>query len=328
MKEAKYYEKLEDGRIHCLLCPHHCKISPGKVGICRVRKNLQGILSSQSYGIISSWGLDPIEKKPLYHYYPGRHIFSIGSVGCNFRCKFCQNWQIAQRTQVSAVEMSPGEVVEEALRQPENLGIAYTYNEPTVGYEFVLECAEIARKRGLKNVLITNGFMEKEPLEELLPYIDAMNIDVKGYTEAFYRDMTSGSLGAVKQTVERACAQCHVEITTLVIPGMNDEDSEIRDMAGWLSGLRRDIPLHLSRYFPSYQLDIRETPVTTVERARQVALEHLDYVYTGNGADPGSGDTYCPRCGNPVISRRGYRVKIHLSKGRCPHCGEAIAVIM
>jgi pyruvate formate lyase activating enzyme len=260
--------------------------------------------------------MDPIEKKPLYHFFPGSWIFSVGSFGCNFRCKFCQNWQIAQLTEVPTEEISAEELVNVASRQKDNIGIAYTYNEPTIWYEYVIECASLARKKGLKNVLVTNGFIEKEPLEKLLPFIDAMNIDVKAYTEDFYRDITFGKLSPVKRTVEIAQKSCHVEITTLLIPGMNDGEDEVEALAKWLASLRKDIPLHLTRYFPNFKLDLPPTPVETIRRAREIAMKYLDYVYTGNVVDEEGSNTYCPKCGELLIARQGYDVEV-LGGAKC-----------
>lgn len=310
MKEAMFYEKIEKGFVQCFLCPHHCRIAPGKAGTCRVRKNIEGKLYTVNYARLSSWGMDPIEKKPLYHFYPGSWIFSAGSFGCNFRCKFCQNWQIAQLTEVPTEEVKAEELVEVAAKQRDNIGIAYTYNEPTIWYEYVIESAGLAKERGLKNVLVTNGFIEEKPLEEILPYVDAMNIDVKSYTENFYRDMTFGRLSPVKRTVEIAHERCHVEITTLLIPGMNDGEDEVEALAKWLSSLRKDIPLHLNRYFPNYKLDLPPTPVETIKRAREIAMKYLDYVYMGNVSDEEGSNTYCPKCGKLLIERRGYDIKM------------------
>jgi pyruvate formate lyase activating enzyme len=316
MKEALFFERTENGMVHCFLCPHHCRIAPGRAGTCRVRKNIDGTLYSANYAKVSSWGMDPIEKKPLYHFFPGSWIFSVGSFGCNFRCKFCQNWQIAQLTEVPTEEISAEELVNVASRQKDNIGIAYTYNEPTIWYEYVIECASLARKKGLKNVLVTNGFIEKEPLEKLLPFIDAMNIDVKAYTEDFYRDITFGKLSPVKRTVEIAQKSCHVEITTLLIPGMNDGEDEVEALAKWLASLRKDIPLHLTRYFPNFKLDLPPTPVETIQRARKIAMKYLDYVYTGNVVDEEGSNTYCPKCGKLLIVRRGYDVEV-LGGAKC-----------
>jgi len=316
MKEALFFERTENGMVHCFLCPHHCRIAPGRAGTCRVRKNKDGTLYSANYAKVSSWGMDPIEKKPLYHFFPGSWIFSVGSFGCNFRCKFCQNWQIAQLTEVPTEEISAEELVNVASRQKGNIGIAYTYNEPTIWYEYVIECARLAREKGLKNVLVTNGFIEKEPLEKLLPFIDAMNIDVKAYTEDFYTDITFGKLSPVKRTVEIAQKSCHVEITTLLIPGMNDGEDEVEALAKWLASLRKDIPLHLTRYFPNFKLDLPPTPVETIRRARKIAMKHLDYVYTGNVVDEEGSNTYCPKCGELLIARRGYDVEV-LGGAKC-----------
>lgn len=316
MKEALFFERTENGMVHCFLCPHHCRIAPGRAGTCRVRKNIDGTLYSANYAKVSSWGMDPIEKKPLYHFFPGSWIFSVGSFGCNFRCKFCQNWQIAQLTEVPTEEISAEELVNVASRQKDNIGIAYTYNEPTIWYEYVIECARLAREKGLKNVLVTNGFIEKEPLEKLLPFIDAMNIDVKAYTEDFYTDITFGKLSPVKRTVEIAQKSCHVEITTLLIPGMNDGEDEVEALAKWLASLRKDIPLHLTRYFPNFKLDLPPTPVETIRRARKIAMKYLDYVYTGNVVDEEGSNTYCPKCGELLIARRGYDVEV-LGGAKC-----------
>jgi len=327
MREAVYYEQSAGGYVNCFLCPHHCTIAQGRVGTCRVRKNIDGKLYSINYGRISSWAMDPIEKKPLYHFYPGSIIFSVGSIGCNFRCKFCQNWRIAQCTDVPTQELAPEELVKVAKRQAGNIGIAYTYNEPTIWYEYVLDCAKLARQEGLKNVLVTNGFIEKDPLEAILPYIDAMNIDMKAFSDNFYRDLTYGRLSPVKQTVEIAKSMCHVEITTLIIPGMNDGSDEIEELAKWLSSLSKDIPLHLSRYFPNYKLDLPPTPIDSIRAARDIAMKYLNYVYTGNIADDVGSNTYCPTCGKPVITRKGYLTYSKVRDNKCPYCNSSVSLI-
>jgi pyruvate formate lyase activating enzyme len=327
MKEAMHYIKKDDNTVNCNLCPHHCRISPGHTGICRVRENIDGKLYAVNYGRVSSWALDPIEKKPLYHFYPGSMIFSVGSLGCNFRCKFCQNWQIAQFTEVPTHEISAKELVDAAIRQVNNIGIAYTYNEPTIWFEYIMECAKLARHEGLKNVLITNGFIEKEPLREILPYIDAMNIDIKAFREDFYKGLISGRLSPVKETVEEAQAKCHVEITTLMIPGMNDGDEEIEALSKWLSSLRKDIPLHLTRYFPNYKLDIPPTSIEKIKKARDIAMRRLDYVYTGNVIDKTGNNTYCPKCGKLIVKRGGYRIQVEVKDKKCPDCEKAISLV-
>lgn len=283
-KEAYYYEKLDDKGVHCRLCPHGCRIRPGNVGVCQVRKNIDGVLYSLNYGRIASIALDPIEKKPLYHFYPGSQILSAGTFGCNFKCSFCQNWSIAQDVP-DTVWMTPEQLVEKAveLKNHGNIGIAYTYNEPSIWYEFVIEASKLAKKKDLVNVLVTNGFISIEPLRELLPYIDAMNIDVKAFTERFYKKICQGSLGHVKAAVEEAAFRCHVEVTTLVIPDLNDSVEEIDELASWLASISSEIPLHLSRFFPNYLMsDKSPTPIETLKAARSQALKYLKHVHLGN----------------------------------------------
>ncbi|MBP1744467.1 MAG: Radical domain protein [Firmicutes bacterium] len=287
LKEAMYYEKQPDGSTKCVLCPHNCMISPGRTGICGVRKNIGGVLYSLIYEKVSSIAFDPIEKKPLYKFHPGTFILSAGSVGCNFRCPFCQNYSIA-RAEPEKVETSAitsGQLVSKALSLMEqgNIGIAYTYNEPTIWYEYVYETARLAKEKGLVNVLVTNGFINPEPLENLLPYIDAMNIDLKGYSEGFYRDVVKGRLESVKNTIRLAAGKCHVEVTTLVIPGLNDSPEEMEEMAKWLASVSPDIPLHLSRFFPRYMMQDRPmTPIKTLSELENIASRYLNNVYMGN----------------------------------------------
>lgn len=326
MWEAMYYEKIKDQKVQCHLCPHNCSISQNMKGICGVRKNVDGILHSLNYGKITSMAQDPIEKKPLYHFYPGSDILSVGSFGCNFRCSFCQNWQIAQRTDIPAKYIAPSELIKIALSQKNNIGIAYTYNEPSIWYEYVYESSKLAKNAGLVNVLVTNGFIEKKPLKDILPYIDAMNIDVKAFNEDFYKKHSSGSLAPVKETVDLAQKHCHVEITTLLIPGLNDDESTIVNLSKWISSLSKDIPLHLTRYFPNYQLDISPTPTKTVYEARDIASKYLNYVYVGNIATSIGNNTYCPQCGMIVIRRQGYKIASFLENRRCKHCGNLIPI--
>lgn len=284
MKEAMYGLKAQENRVRCQLCPHRCTIDPGEMGICRARKNVDGTLYSMNYGYIASLSLDPIEKKPLKRFRSGSLILSAGTYGCNLKCAFCQNWSIAHSTP-ETVECTPAGLVDQALKLlPQgNIGIAYTYNEPSIWYEFVLETARLAKEKGLCNVLVTNGFIEPEPLRQLIPYLDAMNIDVKAFTPEFYLRVCKGSLEAVRKTVEFAVSRCHVEITTLIIPGMNDSMEEIDRLAAWLASLSQDIPLHLTRFFPNYRMsDLTPTPVSILQEAEKVASRHLRYVYLGN----------------------------------------------
>ncbi len=284
MKRALFFEKMENDRVHCYLCPHNCVIKPGSTGVCRVRKNTGGDLYSLNYARIASLSMDPIEKKPLSRFHPGSMILSAGTFGCNLKCSFCQNWSIAHKD-ADTVEMPPEQLVNKALeyKKAGNIGIAYTYNEPSIWYEYVYDCAAMANKRGLLNVLVTNGFIGEKPLMELLPYIDAMNIDVKAFTADFYKEICKAALENVKKTVELAAPHCHVEVTTLVIPGLNDSVEEIAELSAWLASISTAIPLHLSRFFPNYRMTDRPpTPLQTLERARRKASEYLEYVYLGN----------------------------------------------
>lgn len=285
--EAMFYNKLEHQRVHCYLCPHNCNIPRDGRGICGVRKNIDGILYSLNYGEISSIGMDPIEKKPLYRFHPGSYILSVGSVGCNLKCPFCQNHSIAQvkPEEIHTHQAESDEIVAKALdlRKQGNIGIAYTYNEPSIWYEFVYETARKAQEEGLLNVLVTNGYISEEPLKQILPYIDAMNIDLKAYNDKFYHELVKGGLEEVRETIRRASGQCHVEITTLVIPGWNDSVEEMNEMAAWLASLSPDIPLHLSRYFPKYLMTERPpTSMDSLIELRKTAENHLKYVYLGN----------------------------------------------
>jgi len=324
MHPAKYYNVGTERQIQCQLCPHRCRLKDGQTGLCRVRRNVGGELYSTNYGACSALAVDPIEKKPLFHFYPGSEIFSVGTVGCNFACQFCQNWHIAQG-EPKTYQISPAALVKQALDVGgENIGIAYTYSEPGVWFEYVLDTAALAHRYRLKNVMVTNGFINPEPLTELLPYIDALNIDVKAFTETFYHCYCRGGLAAVKQTVELAARHSHVEVTTLIIPGLNDSEDEIAELAEWLANIRPDIPLHLSRYFPNYKLDLPPTPLASLERAYQTAKRYLSYVYIGNVFDSRM-NTHCPRCQTVVIDRLRGKSRLTPAKA-CPQCGQAISI--
>jgi len=324
MREAMFYEKLED-MVNCHLCPQDCKIPNGGIGFCRVRKNIAGKLYSLNYGRITAIAMDPVEKKPLYHFYPGKFILSVGSFGCNFKCGFCQNWTIAHGDP-EAYFIEPDKLVRIALNEKNNIGIAYTYNEPSIWYEFVIECAKKARDVGLKNVLVTNGYISEAPLLEILPYIDAMNIDVKAFNEKFYRNICKGNIENVKRTVEIAHSRCHIELTTLVIPDFNDDEKEMEEMFKWVSSLNPNIPHHLSRFYPNYKMSGEITPLEKLIRIRDIAKRYLNYVYIGNvpGIDNNS---YCPRCGNLLVKRIFYDVEMVGLKGdRCENCKKIINI--
>lgn len=287
LKEAIFYEKIEHGRTHCFLCPHNCIIPKDRRGICGVRSNMDGTLYTLNYGRITSIGVDPIEKKPLNRFHPGAYILSVGSVGCNLKCPFCQNHSIA-RVKPEEIHMhhaSSDDIIAKAvsLKKEGNIGIAFTYNEPTIWYEFVYETARKTKEQGLLNVLVTNGYISQEPLKQILPYIDAMNIDLKAFNERFYKELVKGGLEDVKETIKQSAAKCHVEVTTLVIPGWNDSMEEMEEMAQWLSSLSADIPLHLSRYFPKFEMtDKPPTSLNTLTELKRTAERYLNHVYLGN----------------------------------------------
>ena len=282
---ARFWSAGDDGAVRCELCPRRCHIAENGVGACGARVNCGAELVAGAYGLVTSISIDPIEKKPLYMFHPGTHILSIGSYGCNFRCPFCQNSNIsieyADARRASRI-LPPDDLAALAVQTESrgNIGVAYTYNEPLINYEYVRDCAEAVRREGLKNVLVTNGCINSEPLAELLPYIDAMNIDLKAFTHDFYKKI-GGSLDAVLETITASRERCHVEITTLVIPGENDDD--IQEIAAWLASIDPSIPLHLSRFFPRYRYSDRTpTPRETILRLQETAQSHLKHVFAGN----------------------------------------------
>ena len=273
-------------KTHCELCFHHCALNEGQTGLCRARACQDGKIVCLNYGKLTSLALDPIEKKPLRRFHPGSLILSVGSFGCNLRCPFCQNHEISMAgdSGIPTVEVSPEQLAAKAaeLVPHGNIGVAYTYNEPLIGYEYVQDCASLVHEQGMVNVLVTNGTVEEEPWRALLPLIDASNIDLKGFTPAWYRQL-GGNLETVKRSIALAAERCHVEVTTLLIPGENDSEEEIRELARWLASISSEIPLHLSRFFPQYQMvDRLPTPVEQVYRLAEAARGYLSYVYTGN----------------------------------------------
>ena len=275
-----------DERIVCSLCPHHCRLAEGETGFCRARMNEGGAIRCKNYGRLTSVALDPIEKKPLYHFHPGSFILSVGSFGCNLRCPFCQNYAISMADgQSETQDVTPAELASLAhdlSRRPHgNLGVAFTYNEPLLSYEFIMDAAPLLHERGLSVVLVTNGMIAPAPLEALLPHVDAMNIDLKGWQPDFYRRL-GGDLAAVKHTIARAVKSCHVEVTTLVIPCQNDSASDMEEEARWLASLHPDLPLHISRYFPRWHENTPATPIETIERLAAIARKHLRFVHKGN----------------------------------------------
>jgi pyruvate formate lyase activating enzyme len=274
--------------------------------------------------------MDPIEKKPLYHFYPGTMVLSLGTIGCNFTCVFCQNWTISQANikDVQVEELSPEKAIQLVL-QNNSPGVCYTYSEPLIWYEYILDTAKLAKKNNLKNILVTNGFINREPLIKLLPFIDAINIDLKSFRNSFYQKYCKGNLSPVLRTIELSKEYCHIEITNLIIPGLNDSEQEIKEMVDWISSLSKYIPLHFSRYFPCYKMNISETPISTLYKARDIAQKKLKYVYVGNIRDEEANTTYCGNCKELLIKRMGYNiVNLGLDKnGKCKFCGEKVARI-
>ncbi len=324
---ALYFTSLGDEKVRCELCPHHCVLSEGQIGLCLTRKNQDGIMELMNYGQITSIAIDPIEKKPLFHFNPSDKILSVGSFGCNMKCAFCQNWEISQQM-APTKRVLPEQLVSIAVERGSK-GIAYTYNEPFVWFEFVLDTSRIAAREGLYNVLVTNGLVEKEPLNLLLQSIHAMNIDLKAFDESIYRRL-GGDLETVKQTIERSVKYgIHVEVTTLVVPGINDDMKQLENEFKWLADLNRSLPLHLSRYFPNYKMADPPTSVEGLIDIYNLARQYLDFVYIGNLWDPRYESTVCPDCGTTVVTRRGYDVQITAldSEGRCKKCGKKIARI-
>ena len=326
MREVIHYERREQNLTACRLCPKLCSIREGKYGFCGVRQNRGGTLFATNYGKVSSCALDPIEKKPLYHFYPGSCILSFGSAGCNLRCGFCQNWSIAQGDPPTR-EVSPAEAVELARLQRErgypNTGIAYTYNEPLMWYEYVLDTAVLAWEAGLKNVLVTNGYINETPLLELLPYIDAMNIDVKGFTDKYYRESCKGSLEPVLRTVEIARTRCHVELTTLLVTGLNDSEEEISRLVEWVASLTRRYPCISPAISRTITWTSRPHPETLQKARRSPCPGWPTSISETPQLD--AGDTICPRCGETLIVRMGYTTRAAgLERKKCRACGREI----
>jgi len=332
MKEAWLYEKLDGGRVRCHLCAHRCKIADGETGICGVRQNRQGVLYSLVYARPISQAVDPIEKKPLFHFYPGTTSYSVATVGCNFRCRFCQNADISQmprdQGRIVGRHVPPEDIVEDALATGCR-SISYTYTEPTVFFEYTRDIAVLARRAGLANNYVTNGYMTAEMLEIFYPYLDAANVDLKAFRDEFYRQQCGARLQPVLDSLRLMKQQgIWVEITTLVIPGLNDDPGELRELAAFIAQeLGVDTPWHVSRFHPMYKmLDRGSTPVQTLERAWAIGKEvGLRYVYLGNVLGAREEHTYCWNCGKRVIARFGFSVRERrVRDGKCEYCGAAI----
>lgn len=331
MKEAMFYEQLQDNRVRCGLCRFRCLISDGARGHCGVRENEDGILYSLVYGKLCAENVDPIEKKPFFHFQPGSRSYSIATVGCNFRCRHCQNYEISQvekETPIRGVARTPAEVVKKAVAHGCS-SIAYTYTEPTIFFEFAYDTARLAREAGLKNIFVTNGYITPEALATIAPWLDAANIDLKGFSEEFYRDVVQARLSEVLDSIIEYRKQgIWIELTTLIIPGLNDAETELQQLAAFIvANLGVDTPWHVSQFYPTYKLTDRpRTPVATLRKAREIGrAAGLRYVYEGNVPGEGGENTWCPSCAALLIERYGFAIGTNrIRNGACPDCGTAI----
>jgi len=328
MREAVLYRPLEEGKVECYLCNHRCIISDSKRGICGVRENREGKLYTLVYGRAISLNVDPIEKKPLFHLLPGSTSFSVAAVGCNFRCLQCQNHEISQlprdgKGRIEGSEVSPSKVVSLA-KQHRCESISYTYTEPTIYFEYAYDIARQASQEGIKNIFVTNGYMTEEALGMIRPYLDAANVDLKSFSEKFYKEVCGARLNPILDNLKRMREMgIWVEITTLVIPTLNDSDREFEEIAQFILSLGREVPWHLSAFYPTYRmLNLPRTPASTLHRAREIGIQAgLRYVYCGNIPGEEGEDTFCPHCGRSVIERTGFRVnKNDVVNGTCRNC--------
>jgi pyruvate formate lyase activating enzyme len=330
LKEALFYQKRENGIVQCQLCPRRCIIGKGQRGFCGVRENKDGVLYTLVYARPVAIHIDPIEKKPLFHFLPSTTAFSIATAGCNLRCKFCQNWEISQvkPEELEYVYLEPPDLIKK-VKESGAPTIAYTYSEPTIFYEYMLETAKLAKSAGIKNIMHSSGYINEEPLRQLAKYLDAANIDLKGFSDEYYAKMSDATLGPVLKTLKILKEEgVHLEITNLVLPGYNDDKETITKMCLWIKeNLGADTPVHFSRFFPMYKLlTLNPTPVAALREARRIALDcGLKYVYIGNLAGDPAENTYCPNCKATLIERKGYFIlQNNIKDGKCKFCGEKI----
>ncbi len=329
-KEALLYEKLDDKKIHCFLCSHHCKIAPDKFGICSVRQNIDGKLCTHVYGKVIASHIDPIEKKPLYHFLPGSSSYSIATAGCNLKCDFCQNWQISQVSKgddstAAGHEFTPEQIVEEAKKNGCR-SISYTYTEPTIFFEYAYDTARLAKENGIYNNFVTNGYMTKEALEKINPYLDACNVDLKSFSDEFYKKMCKGRLKPVLDSIKTMKKMgIWIEITTLIVPGQNDSDKELKGIAEFIVSLGPEVPWHISRFHPDYKhLNSSPTSIETLRKAKEIGERAgLRYIYLGNAIE--GNNTYCYNCNNLLIERAIFNVvSYNIKDNRCPKCSTII----
>lgn len=331
MKEALLYEKLDNKQVDCYLCSHHCRITQGNFGFCGVRQNIEGVLYTHVYGKPIAMHVDPIEKKPLYHFLPGSFSFSIAAMGCNFQCGFCQNWEISQArvrdgNDAGREQVQPEEIVRLALKNKCG-SISYTYTEPTIFFEYALDTAKLAKEKGLSNNFVTNGFMTKECLEMIEPYLDAANVDLKFFRDESYRTVCKGALQPVLNSIRLMLKlNIWVEVTTLIIPGENDSQEELRGIAEFIASVDKDIPWHISRFHPDYKFtQYEDTPAETLKKAQKIGYEAgLSYIYVGNVYGWGN-DTHCPHCKKLLIKREIFSVlEYNIKEGKCAFCNTVI----
>jgi len=331
MKEARFYEKLDESTVRCHLCPHNCKINESKRGICAVRENKNGVLHSLVYGKVVARSIDPIEKKPFFHFYPGSTSFSIATVGCNFRCKNCQNFDISQmpknKKRIVGEDTTPQEIVD-AAKHHNCRSISYTYTEPTIFFEYAYDVAKLAHEEGIYNVFVSNGYTTEEAIRAIAPYLDAINVDLKGLSDELYHKNCGGHLQPVLDAIKLyKSLDVWVEVTTLVIPTLNDSEEDFRGLAEFIKSVGVDIPWHISQFYPTYKLtDLPRTPVTTLHEARDIGFEvGLRYVYEGNVPGEGRENTCCYNCGTLLIRRYGFQIlENNMSDSKCPNCGAEI----
>ena len=331
MKQALFFEKLGDGRVKCYLCRHHCVIDDGKKGICRVRENRSGTLYSLVYKKLISENIDPIEKKPFFHFFPGSTAFSVATAGCNFRCLNCQNYEISQlpkdHDQIVGRDVEPEKIVGDALGS-HCKSIAYTYTEPTIFFEYAYEIAKIASQKAIKNVFVTNGYITREALATIKPYLQAANIDLKSFSSETYKKLCGARLEHVLDCIRSYKEMgIWIEITTLIIPEINDSEHELRQIAGFIKSVGPEIPWHVSRFYPKYRLiEKPPTPIDTLRMARDIGLEvGLRYVYEGNVPGEGGENTYCYKCKKVLIKRYGYQIiENNIIDLKCPACNATI----
>ncbi len=333
IKEGVLFDRLADNKVKCNVCSHRCTIAEGKLGVCRTRQNKNGKLYSLIYNTVSSEAVDPIEKKPLYHFLPGTLSYSLGTIGCNFRCMHCQNWNISQATleESYTMEITPEDAIKRALATGCK-SIAWTYNEPAIWHEYTYDSAVLAKKAGLKTIYVTNGYITPEALRRIAPYLDAFRVDIKSFSDDFYRKICGARLAPVLESTKLAKELgMHVETITLVIPTKNDSPEEITQIVRWVhDNLGADTPMHFTRFTPMYKMnDLYITPTATLEMAHDIAKkEGMKFVYTGNVPGHKYENTYCPKCNALLIDRAGFRVSaIKIKDGKCPECGEAVPVV-